>query len=570
MSNTFYFVLSHLWESTLFGVVCALLILTLGKSWSYSRHFLAWASILKFLVPFAVLAPVFSTIRVKSLGDSAAGNPDVGYLEVTADLLQIESWWGTPASEELAGAASPWEQVLVGIWLVGFVALAIRLVGQYVTTRRTLRRNCVFACEDWQRVARRVWERNPNILPKVLVCENGSITAGVFGLWRPIVMIPSSFENQFDEGECEAFLRHEFQHVYKRDTLWLFVQKLIRNLFWMHPLVWWLDRQICAEREILRDEEVIRKTDNITSYLNCLMKASNIKLPRSYATTIGIKGSPFTKRVKAIARIKSARFADYISAAGSVLAVLALTLFLSASLSFSQLRAGESSAKDENLHNSGKTDVSLEPKLTKAEQAKVKEVLTVLEQEGDKEAALDLILEAITEDSTAAFEFIAGNFYAEKDELEKAIDFYGVSAEKHPPFLRAIRNKAILEVKIGRFEEAKKDFLSVVRLGADDTTTYGLLGLSYVNLEDYDSAEHYYRIAIDRDPSVADWKIGLAKSLSQQGKRAEGDAIVSEMADAYRAEGKDAEADALMEGVEPSMPEMKVNLGSSGNKSNSD
>ena len=37
--------LTHLWESTLFGVACCLLIIAFGKTSSYSRHLLAWASI---------------------------------------------------------------------------------------------------------------------------------------------------------------------------------------------------------------------------------------------------------------------------------------------------------------------------------------------------------------------------------------------------------------------------------------------------------------------------------------------------------------------------------------------
>lgn len=393
-------------------------------------------------------------------------------------------------------------------------------------------------------------------MPRVLVCRDERLAAGVFGIFRPVIIVPACLDQAFSAAEREAFLRHEFQHVYKRDTLWLFVQKFIRNLFWMHPLVWWLDRQISAEREILRDEEVIRKTQNVTSYLNCLMKVSKIKLPSSYATSVGIMGAPFSKRIRSISRYGKSRAGDIASAVGSVLAVAALTVFLSASLSLSELRA---EAHDgEPAENKIKT----EPSLTEAEIAILKGILDELKESGDKEYALQMTLDAITADSTAAFEFIAGNFYGEKGDLESAIVYYERSFEKFPTFLRAIRNCAIMQVKEGHYEDAKVNFLRATRLGANDTTTNGLIGLCYLNTDDAPSAEHYYRLAIEKDAEVHDWQIGLAKVLYMQGKDDEGDAVVAAEAERLMEAGEVDKAESLLKGVlQPGTGELKFKFG---------
>lgn len=557
MSDLSYFVVSHLWESSLFGLVCALLILVLGRSWSYSRHFLAWVSLLKLLLPFAALAPLFSFFKSYLATGERSEAPGLGYWNLTAQSLKIDTWVDLGGGEAAAGAGVPWELVAACVWALGFLVLGVCWLRQYRSVSKALRLASAPADEGWQELAGKLWKNGMQTMPQVLVSRDENLLAGVFGVFRPTIVIPASLDRAFSQAEREAFLRHEFQHVYKRDTLWLFVQKFIRNLFWMHPLVWWLDRQISAEREILRDEEVIRKTENVTSYLNCLMKVSKVELPSSYATSVGIMGAPFAKRIKAISRFGRSRASDIVSAVGSVLAVVALTVFLSASLSLSDLRASTP------VGEKGERQLVTEPDLTEAEQAIVKQILADLKESGDKERALEMLLEAITDDSTAAFEFIAGNFYADKGELEKAIEYYERSFGKFPQFLRAIRNSAIIQVKLGAYEDAKENFLRAKRFGAEDTTTNGLLALCFVNTEDAATAERYYRLAIEASPEISDWQVGLAKSLYMQGKGAEGDAVLVAEAERLVEAGKVDEAEALLKkkGLLPEAPKPDLHFG---------
>lgn len=176
-----------------------------------------------------------------------------------------------------------------------------------------------------------------------------------------------------------------------------------------------------------------------------------------------------------------------------------------------------------------------EPDLTEEEQLVVKNVIKQMTGDAetgitaDKEQALAMILQAITPDSSAALDFIAANFYAEKSDLKNAIKYYDSAAKKHTSFLRAIRNGAIMKVKEGRFEAALKDFTKAIELGAKDTTTMGLLGLCYVNTEKFFSAETAYREAIVLDPEVKDWQVGLAKALLQQRKYEEGIAVLEQI-----------------------------------------
>lgn len=342
MSMTTQFIVSHLWESTLFGIACGLLILVLGKSWSFSRHLLAWAGLVKFIIPFTVVPNLFEKMRTLFAIRSQSSETVVPYIASLSQTLQIENWIALETSQPLGVETSTnWTWLLVSFWLLGFSAMFVFWIVQFTKVRSSTLTRCKDADERWQAIAKRIWEKSESSLPRIFICEDKCLVAGVFGFRRPIVIIPSSVSQDFTDLEREAFLRHEFQHIYKRDHLWIYLQKSIRNLIWFHPLAWWFDHQISAEREIMRDAEVIHITNNIPSYLNCLMKASNFNTPNNYANTVGIKGSAFSRRIKAIRRFRPTQLIDKLSAAGSITAIITLTIFLSSHFSVTELEAAD-------------------------------------------------------------------------------------------------------------------------------------------------------------------------------------------------------------------------------------
>ena len=60
---TTYYVFNHLWQSTLFAGVAGLLTLALRRNWAQTRYWLWLAASVKFLVPFALLMTIGSSVR---------------------------------------------------------------------------------------------------------------------------------------------------------------------------------------------------------------------------------------------------------------------------------------------------------------------------------------------------------------------------------------------------------------------------------------------------------------------------------------------------------------------------
>ena len=170
-----------------------------------------------------------------------------------------------------------------------------------------------------------------------------------------------------------------------------------------------------------------------------------------------------------------------------------------------------------------------EPKLSTEEQVLFKNLIEQLKIEGGRAAATQMLTSAIKPDSSAALDFTLANLKAEAGDLDGAIAAYRASIKKEPNFLRAHKNLGLFLCQKGQFAEAIPSLIKAVNLGVVDSVTYGLIGLCYLNTGSLLAAESAYRQAVVFDPATGDWKLGLARSLIEQGKYTEGVAMLDEI-----------------------------------------
>jgi|GEM_PF-5878885 len=79
----------------------------------------------------------------------------------------------------------------------------------------------------------------------------------VIGALRPSVLIPASIVDGLSETELHDVLAHEFAHVARRHLLVAVIQRLTVALFWPHPFVHLLSRQMTEAREEVCDNVVL-------------------------------------------------------------------------------------------------------------------------------------------------------------------------------------------------------------------------------------------------------------------------------------------------------------------------
>ncbi len=81
----------------------------------------------------------------------------------------------------------------------------------------------------------------------------------------------------------------------------------------------------------------------------------------------------------------------------------------------------------------------------------------------------------------------------------------------------------------GRYREAAEGFSTELALGGVDKRTYGLLGVSLMNIERYLAAETSFRNALMLDPFNEQWSLGLSRCLFKQQRYGEMATLVGGM-----------------------------------------
>src|SRR5262249_4583757 len=83
----------------------------------------------------------------------------------------------------------------------------------------------------------------------------------VAGLLRPHVVLPEALPERSSTDQLRAILVHECAHVVRGDPWMCLLQRLAVILFWVHPLVYLVNRRIDRAREEVCDNHVLAHAD---------------------------------------------------------------------------------------------------------------------------------------------------------------------------------------------------------------------------------------------------------------------------------------------------------------------
>ncbi len=152
----------------------------------------------------------------------------------------------------------------------------------------------------------------------------------------------------------------------------------------------------------------------------------------------------------------------------------------------------------------------VEPKLTTEEQAVYRDKIAPLLREDPAKAVPELGA-LIKPDSSALFDYTLATIYFQAADMTNAIKHYEAAIAKFPDFRRAQRNLGLALVREGQYAEAVKPLARTIALGGGDGKVFGLLGFSYVSLNQFMSAESAYRQALFFEPENLDFQLGMVK-----------------------------------------------------------
>jgi len=281
--NGFLPIANHLWQSTLFSGVAGLLTLLLRKNRAHARHCLWLAASAKFLVPFSLLMLVGGLVGRDSVVLPAPMRVPV-LVEQLNEPFVAELPSGAVAMPHASKSETRVVPMLVALWAIGCGAL-------------------VFSWwMRWHRmqVAVRVASPVPLGIGIPALSSASILEPGVFGVFRPVLLLPDGIGDRLAPAELQAILAHELCHVRRRDNLATFMHMVVEAVFWFHPLVWWLGARLMDERERACDEEVLRMGSEAEAYAEGVLKVCELYLQSPLKCVAGVTGANLKKRIEAI------------------------------------------------------------------------------------------------------------------------------------------------------------------------------------------------------------------------------------------------------------------------------
>lgn len=100
------------------------------------------------------------------------------------------------------------------------------------------------------------------------------------GLMAPAVVIPRWLMAELSQEELNLIVLHEVAHLRRWDDWTNLAQKIIRAIFFFHPAVWWIEKQLSLEREMACDDVVLAANAAPRAYAECLANLAEKSLVR--------------------------------------------------------------------------------------------------------------------------------------------------------------------------------------------------------------------------------------------------------------------------------------------------
>ena len=119
----------------------------------------------------------------------------------------------------------------------------------------------------------------------------------VVGWLKPVVLLPLSIATNLPPDQVEAILAHELVHVRRHDYLVLVLQSVMEVLFFYHPAVWWVSRQMRIEREYCCDDLAMKVLGNELVYVTAL---ANLDTRRAGTFALGANDGRLVDRIRRI------------------------------------------------------------------------------------------------------------------------------------------------------------------------------------------------------------------------------------------------------------------------------
>ena len=256
-------VLNSLWQAAAVTALAWMALRWLKKVNAATRYAIWW-SVLAVALALPVAPPVVSWLRTRPEAPAAA------------QARPAASPAGVPLIEEPAAMvtlrqepSAKWPWWIAGLW-AGLCAYRLWQIGRSYLYLRGVKRRARLAPQALPAMSRSA---------RVLLSNDAASPMAV-GFLHPAVILPEGWTEELAPAELEHVLLHEAGHLARRDDWSNLLAKLLGAALALHPVAWWILRQIEHEREIACDDWVVARVGSARPYAESLARVSELRWAR--------------------------------------------------------------------------------------------------------------------------------------------------------------------------------------------------------------------------------------------------------------------------------------------------
>jgi beta-lactamase regulating signal transducer with metallopeptidase domain len=211
-----------------------------------------------------------------------------------------------PAAPFLVRVSFAWTLALVGVWATLSIYRAAQLLRSAFSLHKIATRAYALPVgEDFaQLLELRLRWGSPR---KAQLCLSDDVSApGVAGFFSPRILLPAPLLESMSREDIRQIVLHEMEHLRRKDDWTNLMQKAGLMLFPLNPVLFWVERRLCREREMACDDGVLRATGAGRAYATCLTNlAEQALVHRSISLLVGAwqRQSELSRRVHRILRV---------------------------------------------------------------------------------------------------------------------------------------------------------------------------------------------------------------------------------------------------------------------------
>jgi beta-lactamase regulating signal transducer with metallopeptidase domain len=282
--------ISHIWQSTLFVFVAALLTVAFRKNRANVRYWLWLSASLKFFAPFALLVSLgghlgWTPVVQRMIGQTAVVQRMAApHISLSAERIAEPFPEPLQFPPTVSGAFNWTPFALFVVWACGFAVIGL------------------FRLRSWRRVSAAINMSAPSQIPAAIEIRSspGLLEPGVAGILRPVLLLPEGITDRLTPSQLDAVLAHELCHVRRRDNLFAAIHMAVEALFWFYPLVWWIGARLVEERERACDECVLAAGSEPRIYADAILTVCKLYVESPLVCMLGVTGANLKRRIEAI------------------------------------------------------------------------------------------------------------------------------------------------------------------------------------------------------------------------------------------------------------------------------